>query len=86
MSDNIREQLADYAHDAWSGWMRYLFDNWNQTNIDRWRRQMTTPYAELSEKEKESDRKEADRIMEIVNKELKLEQEELDELRDRIGW
>ena len=21
----VREALADYAHDAWSGWMKYLF-------------------------------------------------------------
>jgi len=21
-----REQLADYAHEAWAGWMRYMFE------------------------------------------------------------
>ncbi len=22
----IKEQLAEYAHEAWSGWMKYLFE------------------------------------------------------------
>ncbi len=22
----MREKLAEYAHEAWSGWMRYLFE------------------------------------------------------------
>jgi hypothetical protein len=35
--------------------------------VDRWKRQMTTPYARLSEEEKESDRKEADKFLEIFN-------------------
>lgn len=34
--------------------------------VERWRRQVATSYAELSEKEKDSDRKEADRVLEIV--------------------
>jgi len=82
---DLREQLADYAHDSWSRWMRHMFDNWTSDNMERWKRQMYMPYSELPEPVKESDRKEADRIMEIVDKELKLDQEELDELRDRIG-
>ena len=24
-TDDTREKLADYAHEAWSGWMRYMF-------------------------------------------------------------
>ena len=76
MPNDVREQLADYAHDAWSGWMKYLFSKChvNQDGsvtvpawaVERWTRQMNTPYAELPEGEKESDRKEADRMLRIV--------------------
>jgi hypothetical protein len=73
--NDVREQLAAYAHEAWSGWMRYLFEK-SQANpdgtvmipawaVDRWRRQMDTPYAALPEAEKASDRVEADRMLAI---------------------
>lgn len=73
----VRELLAAYAHDAWSGWMEYLFtqSGGNQTNgtvsipaelVERWRRQMTTAYPSLPDHEQESDRKEADRMLTIV--------------------
>lgn len=70
--DDLREQLAAYAHEAWSGWMRYLFSKcdaqWNGRVIppwavERWQRQLATPYAELPEEEKASDRAEADTIL-----------------------
>lgn len=37
--------------------------------VDRWRRQMKTPYLDLSEEEKESDRKEADKFLELLSEE-----------------
>ena len=69
------EQLAAYAHEAWVGWMEYLFEK-SPKNADgsvtipaelvkRWTRQMGTSYAELSEGEKHSDRVEALKIMRI---------------------
>ena len=70
------EALAAYAHEAWSGWMRYLFSQcWLRDGTatmpsewrTRWERQMNTPYAELREDEKESDRKEARRMLEILS-------------------
>jgi len=72
----MREKLAEYAHEAWSGWMRYLFEK-SERNSDgtvtipawavaRWTRQMNTPYADLPENEKESDREEADKIIAIL--------------------
>lgn len=71
-----REKLAAYAHEAWAGWMRYLFTKapvnsdgtWTMPDwaVTRWQRQMNTPYADLPESEKESDRKEADAIMAII--------------------
>jgi len=72
----LQEQVADYAHEAWAGWMRYLFEKSARQDdgtvvipaalVDRWTRQMHTPYAELPESEKASDRKEARKIIYII--------------------
>lgn len=77
-----REELAEYAHAAWSNWMTYLFEKCELSErylsgekavvipawaVERWQRQMNTPYTELSEAEKESDRAEADRMLAIVH-------------------
>lgn len=74
---DLREPLAALAHEQWSGWMRYLFEkappNIDGTvtlpawAVDRWTRQMQTPYADLSAQEKESDRAEAERVLIVVN-------------------
>lgn len=78
--NETREQLAVYAHEAWSGWTQYLFDQSYVLHdfhgleervipawaVERWTRQMITPYAELPEQEKESDRQEADKILAIL--------------------
>jgi len=72
-----REQLADYAHRAWSGWMKWLFSR-SEENIDNtvivpatlvqhWKRQIDTDYKDLSKMEKESDLKEADEILAIIS-------------------
>lgn len=61
------EQLAALEHDRWSRWMRWMFDNWTEDNIRRWKLQMITPYADLPEHSKDSDRKEAYLTMEIVD-------------------
>ncbi len=71
-----REKLAELAHSQWSGWMRYLFSKgrfnedgtWTMPSwaVSRWKKQMETPYSELSESEQESDRNEADRFLEVI--------------------
>jgi len=76
MPMSTREQLADYAHDAWSGWMKYLFQRGElrqdgsfviyREDVERWRRQLSTPYAELSREEQQSDLAEADRMLAIL--------------------
>lgn len=75
---DTREALAEYAHEAWSGWMKYLFSKCDQTGntyatipiwaVRRWQRQMNTPYVELPEEEKESDRAEADKMLAIMGR------------------
>jgi len=76
MNIEIKEKLADYAHKSWSGWMQYLFSLSKKNRdgsitipvelVNRWKRQINTKYKKLSEKEKDSDRLEADRIIKIV--------------------
>jgi hypothetical protein len=71
-----REQLAALAHEQWSGWMEYMFSK-SVHNADgsvtipaelvsRWARQMNTPYEQLPEQEKESDRVEADKVIRLL--------------------
>lgn len=75
--DTTREQLAAYAHEAWSGWMKYLFSKCEDageegcvlipaSSAQRWERQMNTLYPDLPEDEKASDRDEADKMLAIV--------------------
>jgi hypothetical protein len=76
MSDKIRELLAEYAHRAWSGWMAFLFDKSFVREdgsvvipadlVARWKRQINTPYADLSAHEQDSDREEADKMLAIL--------------------
>lgn len=79
MNDLLREALAAYAHEAWSGWMKYLFSKCTFGSVmgdahipswlvDRWQRQLQTPYVDLPEEEKESDRAEADKMLEVCRR------------------
>jgi len=73
ISEDKKEKIAKLAHDQWSNWMKYLFGKGKKNkdgsftiakeSVDRWERQMNTPYDKLSEKEKDSDRKEADKFL-----------------------
>jgi len=60
------ERLAALEHDRWSGWMEYMFANMTLENLMRWALQMETPYSGLSEREKESDRKEVRRTLKLL--------------------
>lgn len=73
---SIVEKLADLEHKRWSHWMKYLFSLCEMQedgsaiipleSVKHWKRQIDTSYADLSEKAKESDRKEARRTIELV--------------------
>ena len=76
MNEAIRDALAASAHDAWSGWMKYLFDK-SRRNPDgsvtippdlvtRWKRQMLTDYADLPAAEQASDLAEADKMLAVL--------------------
>lgn len=70
-----REELAELAHKQWSGWIEYMFSKGIKLPdgglylpawaVDRWMRQAKTQYKDLSNSEKDSDRKEADKFIEV---------------------
>ena len=75
-SDETSETLAAYAHASWADWMRYLFRfctvnsdgtvTMDADKVARWKRQMETEYADLTEAEKVSAREQATIIQSIV--------------------
>ena len=74
-----REILAALAHRQWSGWMEYLFSKCIAVDdgsgnliipsdyVQALERQMYTKYTQLSEAEKDLDRKEADKVLEALS-------------------
>jgi hypothetical protein len=75
--ESLREDLANLAHEQWSGWMEYLFEKSTKNTdgtvtipawaVERWERQAKTSYGELSEQEQDSDRSEADKFLKIIH-------------------
>lgn len=74
----MREKLANLCHSQWSGWMKYLFSKgtfnadgtWTMPRwaVDRWTKQMSTQYKNLSNSEMGSDRIEADKFLLLFKK------------------
>jgi hypothetical protein len=70
---DLREVVAGIQHDIWAHWMRYLFSmarhnpdgsvTISAEHVQRWTRQMEAGYADLSEREQESDRHQADKVL-----------------------
>jgi len=76
-NEALREALADLAHEQWRGWLRWMLGSEKGSDTprvdvpwwrERWTRQMETVYRDLSEGEQESDRREADRVMAVLER------------------
>lgn len=78
MSDEreLIEKLAEAEHAGWARWMKYVFSQCI-ANEDgsltipaelaaQWQRQIDTSYGDLSEPEKEADRREVRRILPLI--------------------
>jgi uncharacterized protein with von Willebrand factor type A (vWA) domain len=60
------EKLAEIEHQRWAHWQKYMHSKGIRNEdgsltipaffVEQWERQIKTPYSELSEKEKDSDR------------------------------
>jgi hypothetical protein len=76
--DTLRERLAAIEHERWADWQRYLHSKATDLIgsggalvipadlVERWERQIATPYADLSEAEKDADREQVDRYWPLV--------------------
>ncbi len=76
--EKLIELFAAIQHEIWSHWMQYMFTQ-GATSPDtpvwvmpadkkeRWQRQMNTPYANLTENEKASDRDQARKLMPVID-------------------
>lgn len=70
------EPLAEKEHASWSHWMRYLFSQCVTNgdgsvtipaqSVERWTRQANTAYADLTEREKQSDRNRVNLILPLI--------------------
>lgn len=74
--EGLKEKLADYAHSAWSRWMKHILEKGYLQNdgsivlpvgfVSRWTRQMNRTHHELTADEQKSDLEEADLMIEIM--------------------
>jgi hypothetical protein len=73
--EQIIEQLADAEHASWARWMAYLLSKCSHGSqgaliplglVEHWQRKIDTPYADLSEREKEKDRNEIRHILPFI--------------------
>ncbi len=72
----LLEELAAVEHERWSHWQRYLHAQCEPgadgsltipaDQVRNWTRQLNTPYAELTEKEKDSDREQVERYLPVI--------------------
>ena len=60
------EKLSALEHDQWAHWTKYMLANMTPENIKQWKRQIETPYAKLTEKEKNSDREWANKVVAVL--------------------
>lgn len=86
----LREELADIEHQRWSDWQAWchkiLRENCPSPELEkvleRWDRQISTPYKDLSESEKQSDRDQVARYFPIITH--LINKAKIDELKELL--
>jgi hypothetical protein len=74
--DGLLEQLATVEHERWSHWQRYMHGKGAKQSdgsllippdlVKQWERQFATPYGDLTDKEKESDREQVRKYLPVI--------------------
>jgi ABC-type dipeptide/oligopeptide/nickel transport system ATPase component len=79
-SQKEREAIASVQHEIWAHWVKYLFSQCYSDaanypgclvipadKVERWTRQMALSYSELSDKEQENNREQADKVLKALD-------------------
>jgi len=79
--NGLVEELASIEHERWAHWQQYVHGKGARQPdgslilpaelVGRWEEQMATPYADLSEAEKQSDREQVQRYLPLIVAELR---------------
>lgn len=82
MWSELREKLACVEHERWAHWQKYMHEQCERLPdgrliipadlVQRWEKQIDTPYDRLSENEKASDREQVERVLPILAKFFRL--------------
>lgn len=83
--EELKEKLASIEHDRWADWQKWCHKVLRENNsfpgkediLERWDRQIETPYVNLSEKEKQSDRDQVDRYWPLIKEYIAIHDHEL---------
>lgn len=78
--EGLVEQLAAIEHERWSHWQRYMHEKAIKQSdgsliiprelVRKWELQIATPYSELTEEEKSSDREQVARYLPLIRNAL----------------
>ncbi len=81
MSDDLLESLAAIEHERWAHWQSYIHGKGVRQPdgslvipaefVNRWEKQIATKYADLDDKEKESDREQVRRYLPVIKSAMK---------------
>jgi hypothetical protein len=80
-SERLMETVAALEHERWSHWQRYMHSTCRPSDdgsptvpaelVSNWSQQISSPYAELSEDEKENDREQVRHYLPAIAAALK---------------
>ena len=83
MQNELVEELAKVEHARWAHWQKYVHTQCEQLEdgrlaipahlVERWERQIETPYEQLSDEEKKSDREQVAKVLPVIGRFFELE-------------
>ena len=67
------EELAELEHKQWMSWAKDILktEDITKERADRWKKNSFKSYKDLSEEQKETDREWAEKVLKIINKQIK---------------
>jgi predicted DNA-binding helix-hairpin-helix protein len=94
-NEEMMEKMAAIEHERWAKWQKYIHSKILPSKdddlmiigsefVERWERQINTPYEQLSEKEKESDREQVRPYLDLISDLKKSIREEI--AKEKEHW